>query len=1031
MKKFTFCFIAIALVFASFYNGLAKRNIIHLSETDKILSTGTISGIVVDSTTHEPIENASVIIEGTSFSATTSEDGTYTIPNVDVGIYDITATADFYFQKTQFNIEVFEGETTIVDFTLSAKPPVLLSAIPDTSGIILTWETNYDITETGHFNFTGGDPSSYIMAIYIIEAKWDGVNMEAEDEIAIFDGGLMVGAFTLTQIITPDNAFENVLNAFSQLLTGPGFTPGNPISFKAWDESAGVETGFYEFLLYNQNGTYTEVFTYGGPYYILEINFFSYLPNYNIYYNEDSTLVASGIWANTYRDTLAVYGQEYCYFVTLNYASGSESPASNVLCAYVLPFTGQLFGTIGQINSKPIKDAMITIDDTCLTATSGPSGTYLIDSLKTGNHNICVSAEGYETKYQDVIIIKNETSTLDFSLIATQTLNIDQGFEFVSSRVIPVEPDMEIVAQEIINEELIYIRNSQGLMLRKIGPVWVNGIGDWITSEGYLIKTYASGQFTLEGSILANTTPIEIFQGFQFVSYLPFNEIDAMDAFNSVISDNLIYVRNSEGSMLRKIGPNWVNGIGYCIPGEGYLTKILSDDTLIYPFNCGDRFTDLRNGQVYNTIEIDDQCWMAENMNIGIMINSDNFQVNNDTIEKYCYDNYAANCETYGGLYQWNEMMQYTATEGSRGICPQGWHIPTDNEWAIITEFLGGMIIAGGKMKEIGNNHWNSPNISATNESGFSALPGGSFSYYNTGSFLGQNSFSYSWSSTTTNLLNRAWQWNLQAYSSYILRTDPLKIAGLSVRCLKDTIQTDNSSINIINSDLGIIKSNSFNNRNSSNSLRHFDFKGGNPAEAVYTLYLEGLEIGDKVAAFDGEIMVGTVKINFEKTFENELPVFSSILTGQGYKSGNPLILKVWDAKINQEVDFNFKYKNPYGDAFMENYFPTNDGEYSILNITKNTTGLNDISNNISIYPNPTKGIVTIGNLENLTGLDLKITDITGKIVFQSKFERSEVSPYGNSKSSFEIDLSEIKKGVYLFSICNKDFKKIKKIVIQ
>ena len=100
----------------------------------------------------------------------------------------------------------------------------------------------------------------------------------------------------------------------------------------------------------------------------------------------------------------------------------------------------------------------------------------------------------------------------------------------------------------------------------------------------------------------------------------------------------------------------------------------------------------------------------------------------------------------------------------------------------------------------------------------------------------------------------------------------------------------------------------------------------------------------------------------------------------------------------------------------MKNNFPDRDGEYSILKITKNSIWLNNYSNNLRIYPNPSKGIITIGNLIELGSLNIEITDIKGKIVFQS---------------SIEIDLSEITKGVYLFSINNKDFKKIKKIVIQ
>ncbi len=987
---------------------------------DDCITTGTITGIVVDSVSLEPLNNVIISIEGSIATTSSSEDGTYTIPYLNNGIYDITATTEFYFQKTQFNIEVLEGETTIVDFALSSIPPVLLSTIPDTGGIILEWETNYDITETGHFNFIGGDPTGSIWAIYISQATWDDIDMEAEDEIAIFDGDLMVGTFTLTQVCTPANMSDNELYAFSLLWNSPGYTPGNPVSFKAWDESAGVETSFFEYSFIG--GYIGNVFPNGEPYSMLEINFLSYLPTYNIYYYEDSTLIASGILGNTYKDTLAVYGPEYCYFVTMNMENGSESQASNISCAFVLPFTGQIYGTINQINSNPITDAIITIDDTCLAATSGPLGTYFIDSLKTGYHNICVSAEGYETKCQDVLINKNLTSTLYFSLTATQTLTVEQGFQFISSRVIPVDPDLEIVAQEIINEDLIYIRNSQGYMLRKIGSVWVNGIGDWITSEGYFIKASASGQFTIEGSTLANTTPIEISQGFQFVSYLPFSEIDALDAFNSIISDNLIYIRNSEGLMLSKIGPNWVNGIGDCIPGEGYLTKILSDDTLIYPFNCGDQFTDFRDGRVYKTVEIGDQCWMAENLNSGIMITSSQ-QKDNGIIDKYCYDNSLNKCNIYGGLYQWNEMMQYTTVEGCRGICPEGWHLPSNDEWTILVDFLGGEEIAGGKMKKFGTSHWLSPNVGATNESGFTALAGGNVSViYGAPHFSQLSISSQKWTSTYTNN-NSARFWRILNSNTNIYSSSIQKTQGLSVRCVKDDIQTVNSSFyKQANKEEGF-KSNLFNKRNSSNSPRHFDFKGGNPADAVYTLYLEGLEIGDEVAAFDREIMIGATKIKSKKTFENELPVFSSILTGQGYKSENPLNLKVWDSKINQEVEFNFEYKNPYGDAFMETYFPVNDGQYSILNITKNTSGLNDISINISIYPNPSKGIVTIGNLMNMTVLDLKITDITGKTVFQSKIE--------NRQSSLEIDLSEIKKGVYLFSICNKDFKKIKKIVIQ
>jgi len=103
-------------------------------------------------------------------------------------------------------------------------------------------------------------------------------------------------------------------------------------------------------------------------------------------------------------------------------------------------------------------------------------------------------------------------------------------------------------------------------------------------------------------------------------------------------------------------------------------------------------------------------------------------QSNNSEIEKYCYGNDLNTCLTYGGLYQWNEMMQYSLIPSVQGICPSGWHIGSMNEWQTLTNFLGGSGVAGDKMKESGYVHWNPPNT-GTNESGFTALPGGNKFY--------------------------------------------------------------------------------------------------------------------------------------------------------------------------------------------------------------------------------------------------------------------------------------------------------------
>jgi uncharacterized protein (TIGR02145 family) len=140
-----------------------------------------------------------------------------------------------------------------------------------------------------------------------------------------------------------------------------------------------------------------------------------------------------------------------------------------------------------------------------------------------------------------------------------------------------------------------------------------------------------------------------------------------------------------------------------------------------------------RDSILYRTTRIGNQVWMAENLNTGTMVISsgEDFPTSNDEIvEKLCYDNDPQNCKIYGGLYMWKEMMDYNPpdTEGIRrtqGICPDGWHIPTDQEWVILHNNLE-EDRAGGMLKDTSELWWQ-PNVGATNETGFSALPAGKY----------------------------------------------------------------------------------------------------------------------------------------------------------------------------------------------------------------------------------------------------------------------------------------------------------------
>jgi len=195
-------------------------------------------------------------------------------------------------------------------------------------------------------------------------------------------------------------------------------------------------------------------------------------------------------------------------------------------------------------------------------------------------------------------------------------------------------------------------------------------------------------------------------------------------------------------------------------------------------------------GKTYNTVLIGSQCWLKENLDVGTMIQGSQNQTNNGVIEKYCYDNNPNNCNTYGGLYQWNEAMQYSTTPGVQGICPDGWHIPTDDEWCTLTKFIDPTVNCnaigwsgtdcGTKMKSIAG--W-SGGGNGTNTSGFTALAGGHRD--NIGNFVNKNSHAGYWSSSQQ-LASDSWFRNLYFGLTTIDRNAVVKVDGRSIRCVKD-----------------------------------------------------------------------------------------------------------------------------------------------------------------------------------------------------------------------------------------------------
>jgi uncharacterized protein (TIGR02145 family) len=195
---------------------------------------------------------------------------------------------------------------------------------------------------------------------------------------------------------------------------------------------------------------------------------------------------------------------------------------------------------------------------------------------------------------------------------------------------------------------------------------------------------------------------------------------------------------------------------------------------------CPNLATVVYEGKTYNTVAIGNQCWLKENLDVGTQINGSLEQTNNSLIEKYCYGDLAANCTTYGGLYQWNEAMQYVTTPGTQGICPIGWHLPTQTELQTLEAVVGNnsnALKAVGQGTGVG---------SGTNASGFSALLAG-YRYYGPPPSFSNNGFNaYFWSSTVDVGITNSYSMVLNKSDVIVSVSSHTKTLGASVRCLND-----------------------------------------------------------------------------------------------------------------------------------------------------------------------------------------------------------------------------------------------------
>ncbi len=191
------------------------------------------------------------------------------------------------------------------------------------------------------------------------------------------------------------------------------------------------------------------------------------------------------------------------------------------------------------------------------------------------------------------------------------------------------------------------------------------------------------------------------------------------------------------------------------------------------------------DGNTYKIVTIGTQVWMAENLKTTRYRNGDPIPNVSDgaswiklTTGALCNcDNDANNSTSYGRLYNWH------AVSDSRNIAPLGWHIPTDAEWSTLATYLGGEGIAGGKLKEAGTTHWQTPNSGANNETGFAALPAGYRDREGNWGGIGWGGFF--WSSSERDAVS-SWRRQIEKSSGILERSSDMKTGGNAIRCVKD-----------------------------------------------------------------------------------------------------------------------------------------------------------------------------------------------------------------------------------------------------
>lgn len=208
-----------------------------------------------------------------------------------------------------------------------------------------------------------------------------------------------------------------------------------------------------------------------------------------------------------------------------------------------------------------------------------------------------------------------------------------------------------------------------------------------------------------------------------------------------------------------------------------------------------------------------------------------------------------------------------------------------------------------------------------------------------------------------------------------------------------------------------------------SKAQTYYNFGGGNPADAVFTIYVSGDELkpGYEVAAFDGDKLVGAMVVSSNNPFENNLAVFSTLNEGEGYQVGNPIILNVWVADEEREiVNAKFVFQPISQSAYLGTVYPSGDGVFSLAEIALEPNSIQEfLKPEIRLFPNPATDIFYLESDIDLS--KIQIFNMVGQLV----------GTYEVDAQTIALELTSLDSGVYFVKILTKDFELTKRLVIR